>query len=77
MKIVKRNPFTGLNCTVDIPNLTEEQYSRWKTSGRPIQEVLPHLSADDREFLISGMLPEQFNEMLTEIDTDPYAKVLL
>lgn len=40
-----------------VLDITQEQYDYWKASGIPIQNVMPHLSADEREFLISGILP--------------------
>lgn len=76
MIVVRRNPMTGLNSSMDIPNLHEVQLAMYEASKLPIQRVLPHLSADEREFILTGLLPEQFDEMLTEIDEDPYEKLL-
>ena len=39
-------------------------YNNWKNSNNPIQNTeLISLSADDREFLISGISPKAFNEL--------------
>lgn len=32
--------------------------------GKLIQDALPYLSAEQREFLISGMTPSEFSELL-------------
>lgn len=37
-------------------------YVKWQ-QGHLIQEVLPYVSADDREFLMTGILPEEWAEM--------------
>lgn len=47
-------PFCG--DTKDIELTNDEQTAM--LSGKHIQEVLPHLSKDDRERLISGTCPE-------------------
>lgn len=39
--------------------ITKEEYSRWE-SGELIQNVVPHLSVDDREFIITGTTPEEW-----------------
>lgn len=37
-----------------------EDYHTWLTQDKFAQDVFPYLSADDREFLISGISPEGF-----------------
>lgn len=61
MKITKTSMLTGKTHTRDIP-VTEEQLEQWRW-GRHIQWVLPHLSADDREFLLTGSTPEEWEEL--------------
>ena len=41
-------------------------YVRWKKGGVNIQDALPYLSADEREFLISGVSPEDWNQLYPE-----------
>lgn len=38
--------------------------------GMLIQDAFPELSADDREFLISGVCPECWNKIFNEEDND-------
>ena len=63
--IVKRhNPFgTPYEREMDIPNLTEEQLEEWAQGGKLIQHALPHLTPDEREFIISGTLPHEWDQM--------------
>lgn len=53
---------TGKEHTREVP-ITEEQLARWKAGGF-IQDAAPNLSADDREFLISGSTPEEWDAAL-------------
>jgi hypothetical protein len=39
----------------------------WQMRGQLIQEAFPMLSADDREFLISGMLGLEFDKLMKNI----------
>lgn len=63
MKITKRSTFSGNLSTRDI-DITERQLRNWMLEGKMIQDAMPHLSADDREFLISGTTPEEWDEMI-------------
>lgn len=48
-------------------DVTIGQIVAWK-SGQLIQDVMPHLSKEDREFLMSGTTPEEWNEMFSTED---------
>lgn len=43
--------------TISVP-----QYLKWK-AGAHIQDITPLLGPDEREFIISGMTPAEWNEM--------------
>ena len=65
--IVRRpNMFTGKVRELEL-NVTQEQVNRWQ-SGELIQNVFPDLSTDEREFLISGLLPDEWEQMMKEVD---------
>lgn len=54
MKIVRTDPFTGkINCR-DL-DVTQEQIDRWR-NGELIQNAMPQLNADDREFVKTGIV---------------------
>ncbi|MBV6512549.1 MAG: hypothetical protein FMNOHCHN_02057 [Ignavibacteriaceae bacterium] len=53
MLITRIHPFTGQTNTKDLP-ITREEMDRWE-SGELIQNVWPHLSDDDREFILTGI----------------------
>lgn len=58
MLIRKRSAFTGAYHTMDLP-VTAEQISRWQ-NGELVQNVFPHLSPDQREFLMTGVTKEEW-----------------
>ena len=67
MLLRKKSIFTGREAEMEIP-CTPEQILFWQKSGRPIQDVLPHLSLDQREFLMSGSTPAEWDELFKEKD---------
>jgi hypothetical protein len=65
MKLQKLSELTGVSHTMDIP-LTEEEYKqglqKWK-SGMLIQNAFPTLNADQREFIMTGITPEEWGSL--------------
>ena len=66
MQIKRISPFTG---KLNIMNLdvSLEQMIRWDR-GELIQDVFPNLTADEREFIKTGITPDDWNEMVGEVD---------
>lgn len=64
MLITKVNPMTGNENTLNI-NITNDQINDWQT-GTLIQDAMPNITANEREFLISGMLPDGWDELFKE-----------
>ena len=60
MKITRTSMFTGVTRTLDLP-VTQEQLDSWE-SGTLIQEAMPQLSADDREFVMTGVIGPEWDE---------------
>ena len=61
MKITRTSPVSGVTRTLDIP-VTQAQLDSWN-SGALIQNAMPNLSADDREFIMTGIAPEEWEAM--------------
>ena len=59
MLISKFSPISMKDHTRDIP-VTQEQLNARK-SGVLIQNAMPNISADDREFLMTGITPEEWD----------------
>lgn len=43
--------------------VTEKAWDEWKAKKKPVQEVFPELDADAREFLLTGMTPDEWYEL--------------
>lgn len=68
MKISKRSRLTGVEHTMDI-EVTSEQLDQID-GGRFVQDVCPHLSPGEREFLITGITPEEWDRLIGSDEDD-------
>jgi hypothetical protein len=57
MIIQKENIFTGTWRTLDL-DVTKEEFENWQ-NGMLIQDAMPRLSEDEREFLMTGLIGEE------------------
>ena len=62
MQISKRSMATGELNTM-VLDITQDQIHAWQ-GGMLVQDAMPQLSADEREFLMTGMTPAEWNEMM-------------
>jgi hypothetical protein len=46
--------------------LDMKDYERWEAGGIVIQDALPYLTADEREFLMTGILPHEWGEIFKD-----------
>lgn len=68
----KFNPLKCAYVTMELP-LSEEEfivcYSKYQ-NGELIQNAFPMLNADQREFILTGTLPEEWDEMFPPEEDD-------
>ena len=64
MQITKTSPVTGQSNIREI-DVTQEQLATWM-AGTLIQTAMPHLSKEDREFIMTGTTPEDWKQMFPE-----------
>ena len=64
MDITRRSPITREVRTLDLP-VTREQIAAWK-GGELIQKAMPHLSDDEREFIMTGITSEEWDTLFKE-----------
>ena len=64
MLIRRKSIISGDTNSMVLP-ITSTQLDRW-TGGDLIQNVFPDLSADQREFLMTGITPEEWNQNFGE-----------
>ncbi len=64
MQITKRSMISGIVRTKEI-DVAEEQLQQWESGGL-IQNVMPHLSPSDREFIMTGSTDEEWDSAFKE-----------
>lgn len=62
MRVTRISPLTGKENTLDL-DITQAQIDKWQNGGL-IQQVFPKLSVDEREFLITGTMPGEWEALL-------------
>lgn len=62
MLITRQSQWSGQVRTLDIP-VTYDQLYEWER-GTLIQNAMPNLTAGQREFLMTGITAEEWDEML-------------
>ena len=67
MLITRQSQWSGITRTLDIP-VTYDQLYEWQQRGVMIQNAMPNLTADQREFLMTGVTAEEWNEMWGDED---------
>ena len=60
MQIIRTSPFSGNTNVMEI-DVTLEQLSSWQVDGVLIQDAMPHLTPDEREFIKTGITPEEWD----------------
>ena len=59
MLISRTSLFSGNTNVMDI-DVTQEQLNAWE-NGTLIQNAMPHLTSDEREFIKTGITPEEWD----------------
>jgi hypothetical protein len=72
--LVKNSSLTGKENSMEI-SLTPAEYREWARleaeRTRPlVQDAFPQLSDDEREFIITGITPEEWNEFMGSDDDE-------
>ena len=68
MKITRTSRLTGTERTREM-NLTPEQLTAWE-QGELIQNVAPHLTDAEREFVMTGITAEEWTAVFGSGDED-------
>lgn len=64
MLIERTSLISGITRTRDI-DVTQAQLMQWQTGGL-IQNIMPDLSLEDREFIMTGITSEEWNANMGE-----------
>ena len=60
MNITRKSDLSGKIRTLDLP-ITIDQILAWN-GGKLIQDAFPHLDSNQREFLMTGISPEEWDK---------------
>ncbi len=66
MQVTRKSQLTQITHTFDL-NVTNEQLLA-HANGKPAQDAFPQLNADDREFIISGITKEEWEQAFPAFD---------
>jgi|TARA_R110000744_G_scaffold120740_3_gene224977 hypothetical protein len=65
MLVYRTNIVSGKVNVMSLP-VTQTQLDTYRFTNTLVQDVFPDLSADEREFLISGFMPGEFETLCEE-----------
>ena len=65
MVITRTSPFSGKENSMDL-DITPEQYQDWSSGRLLIQEAMPNLNPEEREFVMTGIMPIEWDEIFGE-----------
>ena len=66
MLVGKKSQLSGKSHEMEI-DVSEKQITLWM-EGALIQDVMPNLSPDEREFLMTGITPAEWDEAFAQSD---------
>lgn len=64
MEITRRSPFSGQVNTMNIDVTYEQMIAH--ANGGLIQDVFPELTPDERAFIMTGITPDEWEDMFDE-----------
>lgn len=68
MIITKTSSLSGIVRTMDLP-ITEDQLKNFE-DGMVIQKAMPNLTPNEREFILSGVVQDEWEELFAGFDED-------
>ena len=66
MKITRKSEVSGITRTMDL-DITVAEVMQWE-GGKPAQYAFPNLTADQREFIMTGTTADEWDAMCTELE---------
>ncbi|MGV8863275.1 MAG: hypothetical protein ACOH2T_19175 [Pseudomonas sp.] len=73
MKITRVSLLSGIARTMEL-NITQAQLDEFALpihERRPIQDIFPDLTSDEREFLLTGCTPDEWDAMFGNTENEP------
>lgn len=69
MEITRKSMVTGRVHTMDL-QVTPAELARWEAGGILLQDAFPRLTPGEREFIKTGITPEEWDAMFPPDDDD-------
>jgi hypothetical protein len=69
MYIKRKSVITGIERTRSIP-VNPDDYIAWQAGIGSVQDLMPYLNDDDREFILSGITSEEWDDAFAESEED-------
>ena len=69
MLIVRISPISGKTTKMDLP-IPNSDMLDWLSGGKLIQEAFPYLTPDGREFILTGITPEEWDAIFSDPEDD-------
>lgn len=69
MIVKRKSVLSGIERTRDIP-VNPEDMLLWETGTVNIQDAMPYLNDDDREFILTGITQEEWNNAFSNADEE-------
>jgi len=66
IRVTAKDPFDFNPVVRFLPGVDEHQLSNWLVKGHLIQNAFPLLNATDREFLMTGISDDDWDEMFED-----------
>jgi hypothetical protein len=67
MQITRKSAISGIQRTMEIP-VNPEDFMAWQAGYGNIQDLMPYLSLDHREFILSGITAEEWDAAFAEME---------
>lgn len=65
VNVMRVSPLTGKTNIMQL-DITLDQLHQWENGLGLIQDIMPNLTASEREFIMSGMTDDDWNEAFGE-----------
>lgn len=69
MYISRTSAISGITRTRYIP-VNPDDYLSWKAGLGSVQEIMPYLNDNDREFILSGITEDEWDAAFSEVYED-------